>query len=114
MEKSDIQAVSTTFFYWWYNMGGTNTEEGFNSWWSTQRQCILLALFDLDLGNGYTKWGLAKETGINEALLKIILKELKIDKKVEIIQFFNEENGKLDGSGYCITSDARKIIKDKN
>ena len=25
--------VATEFFYWWYNQGGTNTQDGFDTWY---------------------------------------------------------------------------------
>jgi len=31
--KEDIKELVTSFFYYWYNQPGTNTEEGFEKWY---------------------------------------------------------------------------------
>ena len=34
--KDSFKKVATSFFYWWYNKGGTNTDEGFEEFWKQQ------------------------------------------------------------------------------
>ena len=33
-QKEFAQSVATGFFYWWHNQPGTNTQQGFEQWWS--------------------------------------------------------------------------------
>jgi len=32
-DKETVKKLCTTFYYWWHNQKGTNTEEGFETWW---------------------------------------------------------------------------------
>jgi len=40
MEKEKLKEFATAFFYWWYNSGGTNTEQGFDTWWELEGKSI--------------------------------------------------------------------------
>lgn len=33
--EEEVKSIATKFFYHWYNVGGTNTEEGFDKWFNT-------------------------------------------------------------------------------
>ncbi len=33
MDKDSAKKMATDFFYWWYNQPGTNTQDGFDTWW---------------------------------------------------------------------------------
>jgi len=32
-EFDEAKKLATSFFYWWYNQTGSNTEDGFDDWW---------------------------------------------------------------------------------
>lgn len=36
-EKAEFKKVATEFFSWWWNVGGTNTQDGFDDWWENHR-----------------------------------------------------------------------------
>lgn len=33
VSKEDLKEICTSFFYWWYNQPGSNTEQGFDQWY---------------------------------------------------------------------------------
>ncbi len=35
IEFDEAKKLATSFFYWWYNASGSNTEDGFDLWWET-------------------------------------------------------------------------------
>ena len=35
--EKDLKKHCTEFFYWWYNQGGTNTEQGFDEWYKLKQ-----------------------------------------------------------------------------
>lgn len=40
-QKEALKTFATKFFYWWYNkQGGTNTQEGFDTWWEKEGKKI--------------------------------------------------------------------------
>ena len=40
-DKEKIKTIATTFFRWWWNQGGTNTEQGFDTWAKTEGKELL-------------------------------------------------------------------------
>lgn len=38
-----LKEVCTSFFYWWHNQPGANTQQGFDGWLETENAAILLA-----------------------------------------------------------------------
>ena len=104
MTLQDIKEISISFFYHWYNMPGSNTELGFDSWLVLQEHKIIEELEKLKPGYAILKWSLAKKTNINPQLLTILLRKLRQDGKVRLMQIFSENTGFAAGSGYCLTS----------
>jgi len=37
IDKQDAMELATSFYVWWHNQPGTNTEQGFSEWWELQR-----------------------------------------------------------------------------
>lgn len=37
MDKQAAMALATSFYRWWHNQPGTNTDQGFDEWWELQR-----------------------------------------------------------------------------
>ena len=37
VNKNEIKQYCVSFFRWWWNKGGTNTEEGFDEWWDKRK-----------------------------------------------------------------------------
>ena len=70
---------------------------------SEMKRAILEYLETLEHGYGIRKWKIEQETGIPINVLTALLKELKNQKKIELIMIFSEETGLADGSGYCLT-----------
>lgn len=64
--------------------------------------CILDNLSDLEDMHGRRKWAIAKQTGIPEDILTVLLKRLKYKGKVKIIMIWCEQEGTPNGSGYCL------------
>lgn len=64
---------------------------------------IIESLSDLDIGYGKRKWAIAKETGIPNDILTVMLKRLKYKGIIELIMIWSESTGAPDGSGYCMT-----------
>ena len=75
----------------------------FSSVISEMESAILENLSDLDKGYGRRKYAIAKQTGIPEDLLTVLLKRLKINGKIELIMIWSESKGTPNGSGYCLT-----------
>jgi len=67
------------------------------------KQAILDCLSGLEKAYGYRKWVIEKKTGIPIDILTVLLKQLKIEGKVELIMTWDEDNGTPNGSGYCLT-----------
>lgn len=38
LTDENAKLLATKFFYQWYNEQGTNTEQGFDEWWKTNRK----------------------------------------------------------------------------
>lgn len=70
---------------------------------SEMKAAILNHLSTLENGYGHRKWKIEKETGIPINVLTVLLKELKNQKKIELMVVFSEESGLADGSAYCLT-----------
>ena len=102
MKIENIKKISTSFFYWWYNQDGSNTEQGFDSYVKNLKSGICLCLSELELGYGMRKYAIAEYVKADEELVTILLKELKNEGKVELIMIFSEETGMANGSGYCL------------
>jgi hypothetical protein len=67
------------------------------------KEHILEFLSDKENGMGFRKWYISKETGIQEGILTVLLKQMKDNGDVELIQIFSEETGLADGRGYCLS-----------
>lgn len=100
MTKKDLKQFGTGFFYWWYNQEGTNTDQGFDSYWNHLRSKIFDCLAEMENGMFKRKFAIAEETKIPESLLTHILKEMKQDGVVFISVTFSEWSGLASGSGY--------------
>ena len=68
----------------------------------TMEASIIDNLFALEVGFGRRKHAIAKQTGIPEDVLTVLLKRLKHQGKVKIITIWCEVNGTPNGSGYCL------------
>ena len=66
------------------------------------KQAIIESLSTLEQGYAKLKWAIEKDTGIPMDVLTVLLKQLKIEGKVELIMIFDESTGMPDGSGYCL------------
>lgn len=64
--------------------------------------CILDNLSELEDMYGRRKCAIAKQTGIPEDILTVLLKRLKYKGKVKIIMIWCEYEGTPNGSGYCL------------
>lgn len=71
---------------------------------------VVRELSKIEVDYAIRKWVISERTGIPEDVLTVILKRLKYAGKVELMQFFNEENGLVAGSGYCLTDEHRKTL----
>lgn len=67
------------------------------------KQAIIESLSKLSKGCGKRKWAIEKDTGIPVDILTVLLKQLKIDGKIDLIMIWSESTGRPDGSGYCLT-----------
>ncbi len=67
------------------------------------KEHILEFLSDKENGMGFRKWHISRQTGIPESILTVLLKELRHDDCVELVQIFSEETGLADGRGYCLS-----------
>ena len=67
------------------------------------KESIILDLQNLRKGYGKRKLGISENTGIPMDLLTVLLKQLKIEGKIELIMILDEENSTPNGSGYCLT-----------
>ena len=38
IDKKTAKKLCTSFFYYWWNEPGTNTEEGFETWWKIREK----------------------------------------------------------------------------
>ena len=79
-----------------------DVSERFSSSITEMENEILANLSDLDSGYGRRKWAIAKQTGIPEEILTVLLKRLKLAGKVELIMIWSESTGLPNGSGYCL------------
>jgi hypothetical protein len=64
---------------------------------------ILNCLSTLEEGFGMRKWAIAKKTGIEEDIVTVLLKRLKMAGKVQLIMIWSDTTGMPNGSGYCLT-----------
>jgi hypothetical protein len=76
--------------------------ERFSSIITEMENEILANLSDLDSGYAIRKWAIAKQTGIPEDVLTVLLKRLKLAGKVKLVITWSEITGLPDGSGYCL------------
>lgn len=103
MKLENIRNVSTSFFRWWWNQGGTNTDQGFDTYIKNIKSGICLCLSELEDGYAHRIFAIAKYVKADEELVRILLKELKDEGKVGLIMIFSERTGMADGSGYGLT-----------
>ena len=67
------------------------------------KEAIIDDLKELSKGYGKYKKYIAKDTGIPVDILTVLLKQLKIEGKIELIMIWSESTGMPNGSGYCLT-----------
>jgi len=67
------------------------------------KEAIIKDLGGLEKGYGRRKKYISRDTEIPVDILTVLLKQLKIEGKIELIMIFSEETGMPDGSGYCLT-----------
>ena len=67
------------------------------------KQVIMDDLSKLEYGYSKYKWSIERDTGIPMYMLTVLLKQLKIEGKIELDGIFDEATGLLDGTGYHIT-----------
>lgn len=66
------------------------------------KEAIINDLKKLNKGYGKRKWAIERDTGIPMDILTPLLKQLKIEGKIELIMIWSDETGMPNGSGYCI------------
>jgi hypothetical protein len=66
------------------------------------KNSIINDLYTLEKGYGKRKWSISENTGIPIDVLTVLLKELKIEGKIELIMIWDEEDSTPNGSGYCL------------
>ncbi len=109
MKIENIKNISISFFYWWYNQGGNNTEQGFDDYIKNLKSGICLCLAELEIGYAMRKFAIAEYIKADEELVTILLKELKNENKVELMMIFSEDTGMANGSGYCLKQKTTKL-----
>jgi len=67
------------------------------------KESIISDLENLRKGYGKRKLGISENTGIPIDILTVLLKQLKLEGKIELIMIWDEENSTPNGSGYCLT-----------
>lgn len=67
------------------------------------KESIILDLQKLNKGYGKRKWSISENTGIPINVLTVLLKQLKIEGKIELMMIWSEEDNTPNGSGYCLT-----------
>jgi hypothetical protein len=67
------------------------------------KEAIINDLKKLSKGYGKYKKYIARDTEIPVDILTVLLKELKIEGKIELIMIWSESTGMPNGSGYCLT-----------
>ena len=67
------------------------------------KKSIIDNLSNLDKGYGRRKFAIEEGTGIPMDILTVLLKQLKIEGKIELIMLWSESKGTPNGSGYCLT-----------
>ena len=67
------------------------------------KKSIVKDLSGLSKGYGKRKWAISKDTEIPVDILTVLLKQLKIEGKIELIMTWSETTDRPDGSGYCLT-----------
>lgn len=78
------------------------------------KESIILELSTLKKGYRKRKWSISENTGIPIDVLTVLLKQLKIEGKIEIIMIWSEEDSTPNGSGYCLTGNLQYGIKATN
>jgi len=68
------------------------------------KESIILDLSTLEKGYGKRKWSISENTGIPIDILTALLKQLKLEGKIELIMIWSEEDSTPNGSGYCLTN----------
>ncbi|TYB78324.1 hypothetical protein [Bizionia myxarmorum] len=67
------------------------------------KQAIINDLQKLEKGYGKYKKYIARSTKIPLDILTVLLKQLKIEGKIQLIMIWSEKTGMPNGSGYCLT-----------
>jgi len=78
------------------------------------KESIILDLQKLNKGYGKRKWSISENTGIPINVLTVLLKQLKIEGKIELMMIWSEEDSTPNGSGYCLTGNLKDGIKATN
>jgi len=63
---------------------------------------VISYLSELEEGYASRKHSISKATGIPIDILTVILKRLKTLQAIEIVTVWREDNGIINGSGYCL------------
>jgi hypothetical protein len=65
---------------------------------------IIEDLHTLEKGYGKRKWSISENTGIPIDVLTVLLKQLKIEGKIELIMIWCDQDSTPNGSGYCLVN----------
>lgn len=59
---NNLENICTTFFYWWYNQKGCNTEQGFRDWSNKTEEGKEAMAYINELKEKSEKWDALNQT----------------------------------------------------